>query len=348
MVTTGLVHGAAFPADATDLNLLSLRNYYDMGLALYTGYYRTGNTTLLNHARRVADVWWSGYPNSGANTNYSNTTAPRGAALGGLMLRALDGRPELWPWIAGYVRYMYQSWLGAHLAKADLHYGVRDGGYMLLYAALLGKVHPDPAVRAEFTQKALDAATLYYVRLQYPDGSWRWIDVDAQTTGYQMQPFMVGLMLDGMVATHRLTGDPRILTAITKSVENLYTDGYRGNEPVSQKPGATWRGMWYTLYGATCQAGCGRKTLDGGWDTNGIREVRELNPLVLHAFGYAYAMTQDPKFRQWGDEIFAATFGKGQGPLADPYYSLADFRAKEYNQNYRSAGRYLVWRLGTP
>jgi hypothetical protein len=174
---------------------------------------------------------------------------------------------------------MYQSWLGAHLAKADLHYGVRDGGYMLLYAALLGKVHPDPAVRAEFTQKALDAATLYYVRLQYPDGSWRWIDVDAQTTGYQMQPFMVGLMLDGMVATHRLTGDPRILTAITKSVENLYTDGYRGNEPVSQKPGATWRGMWYTLYGATCQAGCGRKTLDGGWDTNGIREVRELWPL---------------------------------------------------------------------
>jgi hypothetical protein len=106
--------------------------------------------------------------------------------------------------------------------------------------------------------------------------------------------------------------------------------------------------MWYTLYGNSCQTGCGRQTLDGGWDTNGIREVRQLNPTTLHAFGYAYALTQDPKFRQWGDEIFAATYGKGQGPLADAYYGLADFREKEYNAAYRSAGRYLAWRLGTP
>jgi hypothetical protein len=103
--------------------------------------------------------------------------------------------------------------------------------------------------------------------------------------------------------------------------------------------------MWYFLYGNTCQSGCGRTVLDGG-DRNGIREARQLNPLLLHAFGYAYFITHDVRYRQWGDEIFAATFGHGSGPGADPFYDLADYREKEYNQSYRSAGRYLVWRLG--
>ncbi|MCL4864797.1 MAG: hypothetical protein KJZ47_02810 [Gemmatimonadales bacterium] len=351
MVTRGLVHGAAFPASAAGQdwsNVYFNLNYYDLGLALYTAYYRTGNQTLLTHARKVADSWWGSLPANGTYQDWDNTWAPRLSSMGGLMLRALDGKPQMWPWITTYVRTQFDVWVGMRLNKAELHYGVRDGGYMLLYAAWLAKVHPDPVVRAEFRQKALDGATLYYARLQYPDGSWRWTDPSASVSGYLMQPFMVGLLLDGMVATHRLTGDPRILTAITRSVENLYTMGYRGNEPVSQLAGATWRGMWYTVYGATCQSGCGRTTLDGGWDTNGIREVRQLNPVIIHAFGYAYAMTQDVRYRQWGDELFAATFGKGNGPLTDAFYGLADFREKEYNASYRSSGHYLAWRQGTP
>lgn len=352
LIAQGLVHGAAFPvtpaADPLGNDHYINRNYYDLGLVLYTAYYQTGNLTLLAHARKVADSWWLHQQIGGGTTPIPNSMAPRNISLGGLMLRALDGRPEMWPWITTYVREQFNTWVGLRLASPTLYYGVRDGGYMLLYAAWLAKAHPDAAVRAEFRQKALAAATTYYARLQKPDGSWRWTDPDANVSGELMQPFMVGLLLDGMVATHRLTGDATVLTAITRSVENLYTVGYRGNEPVTQKPGATWRGMWYTVYGATCQTGCGRKTLDGGWDTNGIREVRQLNPVILHAFGYAYAVTQDPRFRQWGDEVFAATFGKNAGPFADPYYGLADFREKEYNASYRSSGHYLAWRQGVP
>ena len=319
-------------------------NYYDLGLALYTAYYRTGNATHLTNARKVADSWFSsGGILDGKNLNFDQSYAPRNASLGGLMLRALDGRPEMWPWITEYVRYEFQMWVGSRVTYSGLYYGIRDGGYMLLYAAWLAKVHPDPVVRAEFLQKAQNGAANYYARLQYPDGSWRW--VDDLVAGTFMQPFMVGLLLDGMIAVHRLTGDAVVKSAIVKSVDNLWAVAYRGSEPVSGVPGVNWRGMWYNVYGTGCATGCGATALDQGWDTNTIREVRQLNPLIVQAFGYAFQLTGDPKYRQQGDEIFSATFGKGRGPGADAFYSLADFRYKEFNANYRSAGRYLAWRL---
>ncbi len=328
---------AGFDSDAY-VNL----NYYDLGLALYTAYYRTGNTAHLTNARKVTDSWFtSGGILDGANLTFDQSYAPRNASLGGLMLRALDGRPELWPWITAYVRYEFQMWVGARVSYSGLYYGIRDGGYMLLYAAWLAKAHPDPLVRAEFLAKAQNAAANYYARLQYPDGSWRW--VDDLVVGTFMQPFMVGLLLDGMIAVHRLTSDAQVKNAIVKSVENLYAAAYRGTQPVPGLPGVSWRGMWYTVHETACPAGCGATAIV---DQNTVREVRQLNPLIVQAFGYAFLITGDPKYRQWGDEIFSATFGKGRGPGADAYYSLADFREKEFNVNYRSAGRYLAWRLG--
>jgi len=263
----------------------------------------------------------------------------------------MDGRPEMWPWILKYVRYEYDVWLGHHLNDQVLAAGVRDGGYTLLYTAWLAKVHPDPAVRAELLAKARAGAKDYYPRLQYPDGSWRWADPPPGIPGMFEQPFMVGLLLEGLVATHQLTGDPETLNAIAKSAEHLYRDAYRKDEPVAAVPTMRWRGMWYFLFGDQCNLPvntspttvCGQVTLV---DLNSIREARQLNPHVLHAFGYVYSQTHDARFRTWGDDIFAATFGNGQGPGSDASYSLADYRAKEYDQNYRSSGRYLAWRLG--
>jgi hypothetical protein len=128
-----------------------------------------------------------------------------------------------------------------------------------------------------------------------------------------------------------------------------------------------WRGSWYFVFepgtplpsadgynqgteprygadGATVVQGTTR--LRDGWDTNSIRDARQLNPESVHAFGYAYKITGDPQYLEWGDDIFSASFGKGRGPGADPYYSLADYIAKSYNQAYRSSGTYLARRLG--
>ena len=35
----------------------------------------------------------------------------RHAGIGGLILRALDGRPEMWDWINAYTRYHFDLWL---------------------------------------------------------------------------------------------------------------------------------------------------------------------------------------------------------------------------------------------
>jgi hypothetical protein len=167
---------------------------------------------------------------------------------------------------------------------------------------------------------------------------------------------MVGLLLHGMADVHRLIEGnaayaaqaATIKQAITKGVEAIYFHSYRRNELVlGLAPGlpqdVKWRGMWYFLYSRGCETGCGRTTIDGGWDTNGIREVRQLNSTIVQAFGYAYKISGDSKYKEWGDEVFDATYGKSDGTFG---YGLADYTEKEYNQAYRSGGRYLAWRGG--
>jgi hypothetical protein len=65
---------------------------------------------------------------------------------------------------------------------------------------------------------------------------------------------------------------------------------------------------------------------------------------MIHQFGYAYILTLDKKFITWGDEMFDATYSGRDG-----YRGLAFYRGKEYDESYRSGGRYLAWRgVSTP
>ena len=73
-------------------------NYYDVVLALYRLYYRSGVETYLINARQLADQWYV-YPLDGGRAYNNGNYSPQGArtpAPLGLMARALDGRPEMW------------------------------------------------------------------------------------------------------------------------------------------------------------------------------------------------------------------------------------------------------------
>lgn len=344
-IERGIYHGDAFPANppsspTDDYDAYLNLNYYDQALCQYNNYYRTGDARFLVYARKTADSWWKSTWVLEGKKNVEDSFAPRNAGLAGLMLRALE-RPEMWPWITEYTRTMFQIWVGTRVTYPGLHYGVRDGGYMLFHAANLAKVHPDRKVRDEFRQKVLNAAVNYYARLQYPDGSWRWSDPDIKPPldGFT-QPFMVGLLLEGMVQAHRLTNDNRIKQSILKAVENLWSYAYDRRAP--------WRAMIYWAYkrpATNLPIPLGRQFREETpREFNEVREARQLNTSVHHAFGYAYAVSSDARYREWGDEIFKASFS-----ALDKYRNLADFRAKEYNAAYRSSGRYLAWRLaGSP
>lgn len=310
-------------------------NYYDQGLCQYVNYYRTGDQRFLTIARKITDSWWKGSFIAEGHAEVSASLAPRNISLNGLILRAMDGRPEMWPWITSYVREQFETWVGLRVSYPGFYYGLRDPGYMLLYAANLGRVHPDPGVRSEFRKKALDAAVKLYARLQSSDGGF-YFDLDNITK--TTQPFQVGLLAEGLIAIHRLTGDETVKRVILKSAEHQYSRCYNAKG---------WRGMYYFVGGKTrdknesCEAGCGAAANSyPPADPGQISEVRQLNGTTIHQFGYAYLISGENKYRQWGDDILDATFSGRDG-----HRGLAAARAKEYDESYRSGGKYLAWRL---
>jgi hypothetical protein len=334
---------------ATDTdNYQGYLNYYDFGFVAYTNYYRTGDQRFLDCARKVTDSWWS-QPVIDYGKNLvslsGNSLAPRSVALNGLILRALDGRPEMWAWITDYVNYQFHGWDEVPKNWDGLYFGVRDGGFMLLYAAEIGAVHPDPAVRADFKNRALSVAVNYYTRLQQIDGSYRWNVEDSVAgnkdgfTGME-QPFMVGILNEGMIAVHRLTGDEKVKSAILKSAEHEFTKSYNANG---------WRAPYYFIHGQfntgfSCESGCGNASnpFPPG-DKGEVFDARQLNATMISQYGYAYYITKDEKYLKWGDEVFDATYSGNDG-----YRGIAGYRGKEYDESYRSGGKYLAWRLGGP
>ncbi len=344
--------------------------YYDMALVQYINYYRTGDPSFLAYARKVADSWWgSPYIDHGTVTSGANNLPPRSMAYAGLMLRALDGRPEMWDYLQRQARAAFDNWVGQRVSDPTLYYDIREDGYAQLYAALLAKVLPDsydaypqgtlsPAAgrvtdgaqkRASFLRDAGRAAVEFFGRLQRPDGSWRW-DVEGMGLVNIEQPFMLGIYLEAVAALDRVTQDPAVRaslrTQLEKAVRHLYTQAYRGNETVSDLPQYRWRGVWYFWGGGTKEQPTlyerGEGQLISGGSTGMIKQVRHLNSTLHQAFGYAYAVTGDGEYLRMGEEMFDASYGD----RVDGIRSLADDgRGKNYAMNFRASGRYLVGRL---
>lgn len=320
-------------------NYQGYQMYYDFALTQYVNYYRTGDTAYRDCARKAADSWYS-QPIIDEGKNLISVSgeglAPRMVAINGLMLRALDGRPEMWPWIKDYVDYQFHLWDEIRIDYPGLYFGVRDGGFMMLYAANMAVAHPDASVRADFNTRALAVAKNYYARLQQSDGSYRWNDEDFPFTGAE-QPFQVGILNEAMIQVHRLTGDATVRAAILKSADHEFTKSYKLSG---------WLAMYYFIHGAIgappvdCETGCGSASNPfPPSDTSLISEARQLNATTIHVFGYAFLLTGDTKYRDYGDEVFAASYSGTDG-----YRGLANTRGKEYDESYRAGGRYLAWR----
>lgn len=326
-----------------------LANYYDLALGLAVEYHRSGDEEFRDLFHKVADAFHGLLV---YDKRVHGGTAPRNMSLCGIILRAHEGRPEWWPYITAEVKRQLNAWIGLRIAYPGLYMGIRDGAYMLQFTVWVSQMHPDAAVRDEFRALADRAVHDYYLRLQREDGSWYWEDDSgnlAPENTLLAQPFMVGLLLDSLTDYHRATGDAATAAAIPRALDWLWPF-YRLDRPVTTdhaptKPrveGVYWRNFPYFVYPD------GRSNdstkLAGDWDTNTLREARQANSDIVAHFGYAYQLTGDTKYRERGDEVFASTFGAGEGPGADAFYNLMDYDAKALNQAGRSAGHYLVLR----
>jgi hypothetical protein len=320
-------------------------------------------------------LWHSQFMGDGTVVQgHNNHLPPRSMALAGLMLRALDGRPEMWDYLEREVRATFHHWVYQRKNDPKLYYDIREDGYAQLYAVMMAKVLPDSyrlylngtlkpstgtavdgaAKRKAYLFQTEDTAVNFFGRLQRPDGSWRWNVEESSSNPAQQfrdveQPFMVGLYLESLVLLHQLTPSLRIkaslVNQLTRSVRHLYVDAFERNQVVDLPP-HRWRSMVYYWGGGTVAnptqfSPPAPKTTANG-DPDPVRAARHLNSTLHHAFGYAYYVTGDETFKQMGDEVFEASYGD----QVDWLHCLADSgKAKDYDMNYRASGRYLVWRL---
>jgi hypothetical protein len=334
-------------------------NYYDQTLVQYGNYYRTGLDSYLEFARSMADSWWrySRIDEGRVNAvDAERNLVPRRISMTGMMLRALDGRPEMWPFMKAYLDQAWTVWQDRtafdrnynYRTTDEFYYGIREPAYVQLYAANLAKVHPDAAVRAEYRAKVLDMALNLWVRIQYPDGSWRWNpspgsdDWGVYGKGKGEQPILVGLGIEALIATYQLTENKAVLNTILKAADHVYSaTGYS----------KSCRGTYYVAFTNICATGCNwcdgvncTKCTAEATPTNLIRETRAENNLNIHAMGFAYFVTGDRRYLEAGDDMFSATFGANAGPGADGLMGLADTDSKQFNQSFRTASQYLGWR----
>lgn len=367
LISKGKLHGQAYPAEpptGIELDPYILNNYYDLGLGLYIAHKRTGDPAFLTLARKVADSWYKG-PHIGAGivrTFDSFTHTPRNASLGGLILRALDGRSEMWDWLNAYTRYQFDNWVKSRINDPQLYLGARDGAFMLQYATWLAKVLPDSfpkqaggtetngaGLRAQYLADVEKVSTDYFGRLQYPDGSWRWDDPYSPdpdrgiTLKGIMQPFMVGLVQQALIDVHRLTTNSAVKANIEaqlfSSCRLLYSGGPYTRLVVF---GVEIRGFHYFFGGGTTVEPTkyvgGDLTLTTMTERGYISNARQAISTILPAFGYAFSLSGDTYYKDAANEMFDSAYGGGDG-----YKSYLDGDAKSYNQHARGVSKFLAW-----
>jgi len=345
-------------------------NYYDAVLAYYRLYHRTGRDRYREMARTLADRWWK-YPLDEGRSceNGYWCVAPRVMSLLGLMLRAEDGRPELWPPIVDLANRNYRQWItNGYEDRSSNVYDMREAGYAYWWQVVIASLHPDQAVREQALKNAETGFRRFWKPKQLADGSWRMdIGYACPTCGYAGQgtlPWQMAFPLQGMMALHRLNGDPEVLASIQnagKFIRNFGID-------------SQCRGMYYDVFYTKCPGGnCGQCEFGtcGKYDcaNNGAysgNDSRTLANATHSLFGYLYATTGDEVYRVTGDDLFSANLGGAMGgPGADgghghyndavsggaaPNFLAKTYLSKEFGFVGGAGGaqNYLAWRLGKP
>jgi hypothetical protein len=161
-------------------------NYYDAVAGLYSLYYRSGIIDYLTAARELADRFWkyrldSGTEcdNPGPNWCFSGNDTPRTQSLLGMMLRAADGRPDMWPGIEAILTT--NMWI---MLNDDIAWGlwdVREEAYHMAMVSYGAMFDPNPTFRA--TCKATLSAVMngLWNVSQSPDGSWQQLYTSADS-----------------------------------------------------------------------------------------------------------------------------------------------------------------------
>jgi hypothetical protein len=157
--------------DSNGLNFLAwlnanpstIWNYYDVGIALYRLYYRTGNSTFLTQAGQFADIHWQWMLDHGYNY-----PSPRAASMVSQFFRGLDGHSERFPGLNLEVQKLVALFGDPGGSPAIDN---REAGYALWDAALGAKTDSDSTRHAQYCSW-LNTYVPVWNSKQSADGSW--------------------------------------------------------------------------------------------------------------------------------------------------------------------------------
>ena len=144
-------------------NPSTIWNYYDVGIALYRLYYRTGNNAFLTQARQFADIHWQWMLDHGYNYPYA-----RAASMVSQYFRALDGNSERFPGLYLEVQKLVALFGNPASSPAIDN---REAGYTLWDVALGAKTDSDPTRHAQYCTWLSTHVTTWN-SVQSADGSW--------------------------------------------------------------------------------------------------------------------------------------------------------------------------------
>ncbi len=158
------------------MNNVDPGNFYDNVVAFYTLYYRSGIDDYLTAARKLADRYWlSPRIDQGAacGPNSPGTcTFPRNLSILGLVLRAVDGRPDMWPGL----RLIWDKFIGYDLGKLDPNqtgiWDLREEAYHLAMISYCALVDPDPVHIVTCKTAVSQSFAKVWTPFKFPDGSW--------------------------------------------------------------------------------------------------------------------------------------------------------------------------------
>ena len=159
-------------------------NFYDIVLAFYSLYYRSGIDDYQTVARLLADNFWQLMLDSGRDYFYGegyNTFEHQRSVLG-MALRAIDGRPDMWPGIEmiaawNYTTYdarfnAYGNWTGIGGNPAAGFGDPREDGYALGEMAYCALFDPTPANAANCRGYISEVMNRGWTASRFPDGNF--------------------------------------------------------------------------------------------------------------------------------------------------------------------------------
>ena len=155
-------------------------NYYDNVAAFYALYYRSGIVDYLNAARKLADRFWE-CPETDRGESYVYTPNSthgnwpnRSSSVMGLVLRALDGRPDMWIGLEKmFLYYGYYGFSGYTASVLPALWDVREAAYGLASVAYCALYDIDSAYASTCQGWMNSTISNFFTTARFSDGSWR-------------------------------------------------------------------------------------------------------------------------------------------------------------------------------